>query len=68
MKLIAVIIAVGVVVFAIVGYELVTKVAVKQHNETPDKLEDALDSYQENQSKMNQLEKKITKTSKKKNK
>jgi hypothetical protein len=44
------------------------KLAEKQHNETPDKLEDALDSYQESQSKMEQLEKKITKTSKNKNK
>ena len=68
MKIIAVAIAVAVVILVVVSYELLLKLAERKNKDIPDDIEEAFDSYQKQQSKMEQVKKKITNKTKTKTK
>ena len=65
MKIIAVGIGVAVIICVVVGYEILLKLTEKRDTSIPDEIEKAFDSYQKQQSKMEQVKKKITTKTKK---
>ena len=68
MKIIAVGIGVAVIICVVVGYEILLKLTEKRDTSIPDEIEKAFDSYQKQQSKMEQVKKKITNKTKTKTK
>ena len=68
MKIIAVGIVVAVIICVVVGYEILLKLTEKRDTSIPDEIEKAFDSYQKQQSKMEQVKKKITNKTKTKTK
>jgi hypothetical protein len=60
MKLIAVLVSIAVVVLVVVGYDLLMKAAKKQTQKLPEDLHDAFDTYQKQQTSMDNLKSKVT--------
>jgi len=60
MKLIIILTSIAVVVLVVVGYDLLMKAAKKQTQKLPEDLHDAFDTYQKQQTSMDNLKSKVT--------